>query len=155
MTDPEIPYPGTYVRDQRWFDMSSIDRDNVKFHLVESSAIQASLAQEFANAHYWEGEADRQAKASEGDVWMASKHRPHEIISAKTGKPVLVDGSDDYARRATHTDENTNELRALELLWRRRREQIEGDLSAFESKCRYLCTLGGVLRGELEMQASG
>lgn len=145
-----LPNPPPFFPNPKWFDFSSIDRDTIKWHLGNTCNEVATLVSAHAEALYYEEESARLAKKREKHLFLVYKGRPHPRIN-KAKECVLEDGSDPYAAAVGQADEEVNNLRALELLWKRRRVELAGILNNFDKKSVYLATLGGVLRSELHM----
>lgn len=152
-TTVHIPTPEPFHQDPSWWKME-IDRDTIKYQLAESNSWEASVGSAYAEALYYEEEADRQASFLENKTFLVYKLKPHKKLS-KNKEFVMNDGSDDFAKASSRILPEAVNLRALALAWKRRRVELERVLKNFDKKSVYLASLAGVLRGELEMQSRG
>lgn len=142
--------PPSISVDKKWFQLDTIDRDNLKFHLESTPGMQALLSQLYAEAKFFHTAYYRLAKRKEAETRILYKTRPYNRMLAKSQDWELADGSDDFAKACSEVNEEAVKLRNLAALWEFRQDVLRGYLDAFETKRTFLASLSGITRSEMD-----
>ncbi len=136
----ETPPPG-------WFEVNSIDQDNLLYHLEKTAAQEAWLGEKIA-------EVDRElqllklrVRDLELKLFLEYKSAPIKKETAKRGL-IEVDASDEVAKAMAATSPDVIQMKELAIQAQTKRDTLRGYRDAFETKKSFIACLAGLMRDE-------
>lgn len=137
-----------------WFDINSVDRDNLEFHLCNTPAQEAWLGEALSEAARSMDLLDLEANTLEATLFVEYKSKPLERITTKHGRSE-VDCTDEMAKMLSRQDPRVKELRRRAIEWQSQLNKLRGYQAAFKTKKIFLASLAGWTREEMKNLAGG
>lgn len=136
-----------------WFDINTIDSDNFRFHLEQTPAQEAWLAERIAEADRNYRNANDQCDQARSQAFMEAKSKPFERMTSKG--LLKVDASDEVAKHFANLDPTYQQLQRVVNDLRAERDKWFGYQRAMQTKKAFLASLAGLTRAEIENQLGG
>ena len=132
-----------------WFDINTIDAVNFRFHLEQTPAQEAWLAEKTTEADLEYRNAVDQADEMKSIAFMLAKKNPYTRMSAQKGE-IKVDCSDAIAEHIAKIDPTYLQLKKVVNQLRADRDRWLGYSKAMQTKKAFLASLAGITRDELK-----
>ena len=133
-----------------WFDINTIDQTNFRFHLEQTPAQEAWLAEKIAEVDREYRNASDKADEAKAQAFMQAKKEPYKRMTAKG--EVKVDCSDEIAKQFAILDPTYQQLNRVVNDLRSERDKWMGYQRAMNTKKAFLASLAGLTRAEIQSQ---
>lgn len=137
----------------QWFNVNSLDRDNLQAHLEQTAQQEATLNAYIT--HYEKAYLDAKdlREKAEAEAFIRFKLDTVEQITSKGPKAINV--SDELAKMLVVNDDHCHRLRVREAEAKYLRDYWKGLRPAFTTKKSFLACLSGLTREEMRMYQQG